>query len=77
MAAHNGYSATVALRLRVRESSLILSHVGPNWFVVRDKCEPVPSGDAELVIKVDQKQRVRKVFLPNGIPGSGEQARFF
>ena len=77
MAVHNGYSATVALRLRAGGANLVLSHVGPNWVVVRDKCAPVPSGDAELVIKVNRKKRVRKVFLPNGVPGSGGRVNYF
>jgi hypothetical protein len=49
--------------------SLALSHVGPNELIVRDECEPIPSGDAKLYIRVDDSKRVRKVFLPHGIPG--------
>jgi hypothetical protein len=63
------YSAKVVLSLLVGGVSLALSHVGPNELIVRDECEPIPSGDAKLYIRVDESKRVRRVFLPHGIPG--------
>jgi hypothetical protein len=63
------YSAKVVLSLLVGGVSLALSHVGPNELIVRDECEPIPSGDAKLYIRVDNSKRMRKVFLPHGIPG--------
>jgi hypothetical protein len=63
------YSAEVALSLLVGGVTLALSHVGPNEIIVRDECGPIPSGDAKLFIRVDDSRKVRKVFLPHGIPG--------
>jgi hypothetical protein len=63
------YSAEVVLSLLVGGVSLALSHVGPNEIIVRDACEPIPAGEAKLYIRVDDSRKVRKVFLPHGIPG--------
>jgi hypothetical protein len=63
------YSAEVDLSLLVGGVSLSLSHVGPNEIIVRDNCGPIPAGDAKLYIRVDESKKVRKVFLPHGIPG--------
>jgi hypothetical protein len=63
------YSAEVDLSLLVGGVSLSLSHVGPNEIIVRDDCGPIPAGDAKLYIRVDESKKVRKVFLPHGIPG--------
>jgi hypothetical protein len=63
------YSAEVVLSLLVGGVSLALSHVGPNEIIVRDACDPIPAGDAKLYIRVDESRKVRKVFLPHGIPG--------
>jgi hypothetical protein len=63
------HSAKVDLTLIVGGIVLSLSHVGPNEIIVRDECEPIPSGEAKLYIRVDDSKRVRKIFLPHGIPG--------
>jgi hypothetical protein len=63
------YSANVVLTLIVGGLSFALSHVGPNEIVVRDDCDPIPPGDAKLVIRVDRLQKSRDIFLPHGIPG--------
>jgi hypothetical protein len=63
------YSAEVDLTLSVGGVVLSLSHVGPNEIIVRDECEPIRAGDAKLYIRVDESRKVRKVFLPHGIPG--------
>jgi hypothetical protein len=69
MSTVTSYSAEVDLSLRVGDVSLSLSHVGPNEIIVRDECGPIPAGDAKLYIRVDNSRKVRKVFLPHGIPG--------
>jgi hypothetical protein len=69
MPATTPYSAKVVLSLFVGGVTLSLSHVGPNEIIVRDECEPIPAGDARLLICVDDSKKVRKVFLPHGIPG--------
>jgi hypothetical protein len=69
MAIVKTYSAKVALKLVVGGSSLALSHVGPNEIIVRDECDPIPSGNARLLIRVDDSKKCRDIFLPHGIPG--------
>jgi hypothetical protein len=63
------YSAEVVLSLVIGGVSLALSHVGPNEIIVRDACNPIPPGEAKLYIRVDDSKKMRKVFLPHGIPG--------
>jgi hypothetical protein len=63
------YSAEVDLSLLVAGVTLGLSHVGPNEIIVSDACEPIPSGEAKLYIRVDESRKVRNIFLPHGIPG--------
>jgi hypothetical protein len=70
------YSAKVVLTLLVGGLSLSLSHVGPNEIVVRDACDPVPPGDARLLIRVDGSKKYRDIFLPHGIPGPNEPVMF-
>ena len=69
MPAVTPYSAEVELTLSVGGVVLALSHFGPNEIIVRDECESIPAGDAKLFIRVDESRKVRKVFLPHGIPG--------
>jgi hypothetical protein len=69
MPAITPYSAKVVLSLLVGGVTLSLSHVGPNEIIVRDECEPIPAGEAKLLIRVDDSRKVRNVFLPHGIPG--------
>ena len=76
MAVESGYSAKVVLTLIVGGRSLSLSHVGPSEIVVRDQCEPIPPGDAKLLIRVDSSKKARSIFLPNGIPGPGQPVMF-
>jgi hypothetical protein len=67
MSFRNGYSAKVALTLKVADRDIALSHVGPGKVSVRDLCEELPPSDAELVIQVDDSSDVMNVYLPNGI----------
>lgn len=77
MAAQNGYSSHVVLCLLIGGMRLSLSHVGPSGLVVRDDCEPMPSGSAEIEITVDDSVKVHKVFLPHGVPGARQPIQFF
>ncbi|HEY4233584.1 MAG TPA: hypothetical protein VGM76_09160 [Lacipirellulaceae bacterium] len=67
MAVRNGYSAKVALTLKVAEREIPLSHVGPGEVSVQELGEELPPSDAELVIEVDDSSEVMNVYLPNGI----------
>jgi len=76
MPVHHGYSSKVALTLLVGGMNLALSHVGPRGFIIRDECEPIAEGDAELIIKVNQSINKYKIFLPHGIPGPRQLVEF-
>ncbi len=69
-------SAKVVLTLVVDGQRLSLSHVGPNEVIVRDECEAIPSGDATLLIQVDESRKKRSVFLPHGVPGPNVPVTF-
>lgn len=69
MQAHSGSSSKVRLTLYINGLELALSHVGSRQFVVRDKCEPRPAEEAEIVIEVNDSAERYKVFLPHGLPG--------
>jgi hypothetical protein len=77
MSVTSSYSANVVLTLIVGGISFALSHMGPDAFVVRDECEPIPAGNARIIIKVDKKKRIKRVFLPNGVPGPNQPVKFF
>jgi hypothetical protein len=70
------YSPKVALTLFVGERQLALSHVGPNDVTVRDRCEPIPPTDAELVITVDDESETYNIFLPHGIPAAPQKVAY-
>jgi hypothetical protein len=76
MIAHNGYSSKVALTLLIDGSQLALAQVGSSQLVVRDKCEPRPAGDAEIVIEVNDSAERFKVFLPYGLPGPDQLVEY-
>jgi len=67
MSFRNGYSAKVALTLKVGGRELPLSHVGPNEVSVRDLCDELPPSDAQLIIQVDDSSDIMNVYLPQGI----------
>jgi hypothetical protein len=43
---------------------------------VRDRCEPIPPTDAELVITVDDESETYSIFLPNGIPAAPQKVAY-
>lgn len=76
MADFQGYSSKVDLSLIVGDTELSLSHVGRSGVIVCEPCEPIAPCNAEIVVKVDDAVSVKKVFLPQGIPGPGVCAAF-
>jgi len=70
------YSPNVALGLLIGHRRLELSHVGPKDVTVRDRCEPIPPTDAELVITVDDESETYSIFLPNGIPAAPQKVAY-
>jgi hypothetical protein len=77
MGAVTPYSANVVLTLIAGGHSYALSHVGPNEFVVRDACLPISAGNAKIVIRVDNKRKTKRVYLPDGVPGPNLPVKFF
>jgi hypothetical protein len=67
MTFRNGYSAKVALTLKVGGRDLPLSHVGPDEVSVRELCDESPPSDAQLIIQVDDSSDIMNVYLPRGI----------
>jgi hypothetical protein len=76
MSDYQGYSAKVVLTLKVGEQRLALSHLGPTEMVVRDSCDPIPPGDAKILIQVDERKTKRRVYLPEGVPGPRQLVPF-
>lgn len=64
-----GYSANVALTLVINGLRLALSHLEPHGIVVRDNCDPIPPGEANIFLKIDGTTKRRRVYLPEGVPG--------
>jgi hypothetical protein len=70
------YSPKVALTLLVGDHQLALSRVGPKDVLVRDRCEPIPPSDAQLVITIDDASKTYDIFLPNGIPAAPQRVTY-
>jgi len=77
MTFRNGYSAKVALTLKVSGRELALSHVGPNEVSLRELGVAIEPSDAQLVIQVDDSSNIMDVYLPNGIPSGSYEVAYF
>jgi len=77
MTFRNGYSAKVALTLKVSGQELALSHVGPNEVSLRELAGSIEPSDAQLVIQIDDSSDVMDVYLPNGIPSDAYEVAYF
>ncbi len=76
MSFRNGYSAKVALTLKVGERELALSHVGPSEVSVRDLSDEVPPSNAQLIVQVDDSSDVMDVYLPKGISADSHDVAY-
>ncbi len=57
------------MRLLVNGTSNTITHMGPDFLIVKSPVEH-PPGDATIVLQVDQNERRWTVHLPNGLqPG--------
>ena len=61
-----GYSADVRLRLIVDDREYALSQIGPDGITLR-KPTSLPPCEADVVMNVDDHQKVWRVWLPDGI----------
>ncbi len=76
MTFRNGYSAKVALTLKVSGRELALSHVGPNEISLRELGEALEPSNAQLIIQVDGSSDVLDVYLPSGIPSDSYEVTY-
>lgn len=70
------YSPKVELTLQVGTRRVELSRVRPKEIVVRDKCEPIPPSDAQLIVKIDDESKPYNIFLPHGIPAEPQKVQY-
>ncbi len=61
-----GHSADVQMSLAVNGHILPISHLGPDYLILRNPVEHAPA-DAEISLSIDGNQRQWMVHLPNGI----------
>ena len=76
MAFRNGYSAKVALTLKVGERDLPLSHLGPNEVSIRELSDEIPPSNAQLIIQVDDSSDVMDVYLPHGVSADSHDVAY-
>lgn len=67
-----GHSAQVKMRLLVNGTSISVIQMGPD-FVLVDAPFDHPSGDASVVLQVDQSERRWNVRLPDGISADSKR----
>jgi hypothetical protein len=76
MTFRNGYSAKVALTLKVNGRELEVSHVGLNEESLRAFAKAADPSDAQLVIRVDNSSNMLDVCLPNGVPSDSYEVDY-
>ena len=69
-----GYSAEVRLHLEVAGRILELAQIGPDSVILRTTAEIHPC-EAEVVMRVDGRQRRWPVYLPDGISSQAKRVR--
>lgn len=77
MTLRNGYSANVALTLKVGDQELALSHVGPGEVSLRELAKSIEPSNAQIVIRVDENSDVMDIYLPNGVPSNSYEVAYF
>lgn len=69
---NGGHSAQVKIELLIDAGSVPVSQLGPD-FLLLDEPFDHPSGNAGLVLQVDQIERRWDICLPNGISASSNR----
>jgi hypothetical protein len=64
-----GYSSDVQLRLIVAGREYALAQIGPDFVMLREPAN-LPSGDAEVVMMIDGRERRWAVTLEHGANGA-------
>lgn len=62
------FSTTVSLKLIVAGREIVLSHLGPDYMIVRENDVPITEEHGKLVVRVDSSCRGQDVVLPQGVP---------
>ena len=63
---YGGHSAQVTMRLILNGTSIRITHMGRD-FVILESARDYPPSEATIFFKVDERERQRKVKMPNGI----------
>jgi hypothetical protein len=70
------FSSDVLIQLQVNGELLRVGQVCDNVLYLREP-RSAPVGDAELLITVNGKQKVHRIFLPHGIDTESDAVEFF
>jgi hypothetical protein len=62
----DGYSAHVEIHLQLGDEKLPVAQICPDFFILREYCQIAPETTAKIVIKVDDDEEERDVFLHRG-----------
>jgi hypothetical protein len=71
-----GYSANVALHLRINGDQLPIAQVGPGSFILREACTIPPATEAELIVKIDDYEQRLQVVLVEGATADNKAVKF-
>jgi hypothetical protein len=69
---YGAHSAQVEMRLIVNGTSIGITHMGRDFVVVESPAE-YPSGDASILLKVDESENQWNVRLPDGISSGSKR----
>lgn len=75
IAASDAYSANMRANLLVANHTLALGEVGPNSCMVREPIAVAP-GRAQIVLRIEEKEFRRDVFLVDGIGPDSQLVRY-
>jgi hypothetical protein len=63
---YSSRSADVTIELRFNGTIIPVAQLGPDFLILDDPVEH-PSGEAEIVLRVDENEQRWPVFLPDGL----------
>jgi hypothetical protein len=72
----DGYSAQVDVHLHLGEQRLRVAQIGPDSFILREFCAIPPGTSAKIVIKVDDDEEERHVFLHRGTSDGAREVEY-
>lgn len=69
-----GYSAAVRMQMIVDARHFAVAQIGPDFLVLNEPLDASPTR-AELVVQIDDSEKRRAIFLPDGVGASDERTR--